>query len=183
MKAFRVVGLLCFLAGLAVPARAQLNRLNIHTDLGGAATGGGDFANDGGFFGRLGLAVPVGELAFQLDGSTFVHAVSTPCVATSGRHCAPDFPNVASLTADMVIQLTDPDERHPITALLGAGPFRIWNSSIPANTSFGAEAGAEMLLWAHTRNSLTVGARVEYVSHTDFGSFWILPITAGIRFW
>ena len=180
MRALSAFVLLCFFAG---GAHAQLHRPNVHADLGGAATGGGDFANDGGFFGRLGFAVPVSEIAFQLDGSAFAHAVTTPCVASSGRHCAPDFPNVASLTADMVIQLTDPDERHPITALIGAGPFRIWNSNILANTSFGAEAGAEMLLWAHARNSLTVGARIEYVSHTDFGSFWILPITAGFRFW
>ncbi|HXT15703.1 MAG TPA: hypothetical protein VN706_08740 [Gemmatimonadaceae bacterium] len=180
----KVLSVLLLSTLLVSSAGAQVHRFNGHIDLGGAMTGGGDFANDGGYFARAGVNIPVGrEVAFSLDLSGFDHALSNHCILTTGQHCSPDFPNMAGATAGMVVELTDPFANHPITAVLGGGPFRLSNTQIPANMSFGAEAGVEAVLYRPAHKALTAGLRVLYVSHTDFGAFWVAPITVGLRFW
>jgi hypothetical protein len=180
MKVLTPFIMTCF---LAATAGAQVHRLNAHLDLGGAMTGGGDFANDGGYTGRFGISVPAGPVAFQLDASGFGHAVTTACDVSTGRHCPPDFPNIAAATVDMVVEMSDPLDKHQFTVVIGGGPFRMSNTQIASNMSFGAEAGTEITLMRHEKNAITLGARIQYVAHTNYGSFWMIPITAGIRFW
>ncbi|HEX4683813.1 MAG TPA: hypothetical protein VH277_13935 [Gemmatimonadaceae bacterium] len=167
---------------------AQMHRLNAHLDVGGAFTGGGEFANDGGYFGRAGVSLPAGrEVAFQIEASGFSHGLSGSCAIETGARCTPDFPNLTALTADMVVEMTDPFADHPLIALIGGGPARISNRQISPNMSFTVDAGLEAVLFRRARanrgHAVTLGVHVLYVARTDYGSFWVVPVTGGIRVW
>ena len=36
---------------------------------------------------------------------------------------------------------------------------------------------------ANRGHAITLGVHVIYVSRSDYGSFWVLPVTGGIRLW
>src|SRR2546430_1616345 len=98
MKTIRFpLAIAAFAAVLPAVAAAQRRHPSAHLDLGGAPTGGGNYATSGGLYGRVGVRLPFGpDVDVGLDASALQNPSTTECPVFNGG-CLADFPNIRAL--------------------------------------------------------------------------------------
>jgi hypothetical protein len=164
--------------------------VDIQVGVGGAATGGGGYRENGGVFGRFGVAVSVGpEWKLRADATLFDRLVSTSCVDVAGpgslATCGSSFPGT--------IRAVDLDVLHrlplwgtvsrPLTVSAGVGAAFVAASGASSSAAaIAAEAGAEWTVMHLGRSAISLAAQGVLIPNVHARKLWLVPMTVELQF-
>jgi len=164
--------------------------VDIQVGVGGAATGGGGYGENGGVVGRLGIAVSVGrEWKLRTDAMLFGRLVSTSCVdvvgSASPATCGNSFPGtIRAVDLDVLhpLPLLGTASR-PLTVSAGVGAAFVASSGPSSSTTaMAANLGAEWTVVHVGRSAISLAARGLLIPNVHARTLWLIPVTVGIQF-
>jgi hypothetical protein len=186
-----VMRLLSVMTGVLLSTNAgtlsgqQPRAFHVHASVGGAATGGGGYQDNGGAFGRLGVDFGVRPGWFiEPNASFFVRLANGGCVGI-GNACDNWFPGtVAVITFDAArLVSAAPFDDHPIVVSAGVGPAFVGSSThVPSGTTFAGEGGAQVVLLGGRHAALTFDVHAILIANAHQRTLWLLPLTLGVAF-
>ena len=173
-----------------VSGQAVQHVVDVHVALGGAATGGGGYRENGGLFGRFGVGLSLGpEWGLETDAMLFGRAVSTACVdiapLQSAATCGNSFPSpIRAVAVDVLRRLPlRGSVSRPVALSAGVGAAFVAPSGQSASArAITADLGAEWTVIHIRRSAVTLAAHGVLIPNLHARALWLVPMTIGFQF-
>jgi len=164
--------------------------VDIHAAVGGAATGGGGYGENGGVVARFGVGLLLGpEWELRADATLFGRLVSTSCLdaspLSSGATCGNSFPSpIRTVGVDAVrrLPLWGATPR-PLALSAGVGAAFVASSGGSRSaTAMAADLGAEWTVVNISRSAISLATHGVLIPNVHARTLWLVPVTIGFRF-